>query len=183
MLGGDMKLKEFLQGAWLKHPLHPALVHVPVGTWLAALVFDLLSAAGIGGNAMMRAATYAMILGLLAALAAIPTGLADWWDIKQDKPAWKLGVLHMAFNWFASLAWAVNAGLRLSGNALQAESTPLPLLVLSFIGGICLAVSYYLGGRMVYDYGVSIARVSKEKWRKIAQEGKANLPAEKASAE
>jgi hypothetical protein len=44
-----------------------ALVHIPVGTWLAALVFDLLSAAGIDGNAMMCAATYAMVLGLLAA--------------------------------------------------------------------------------------------------------------------
>jgi uncharacterized membrane protein len=176
-------VKEFLQGAWLKHPLHPAMVHIPVGAWLAALVFDLLSAAGIGGNAMMRAATYSMLLGLLGALVAIPTGLADWWDIKQDKPAWKLGVLHMAFNWFASLAWGLNVGLRLSGDVLQAKATPLPLLLLSIAGGVCLAVSYYLGGRMVYDYGISIARISKDKWRKIAQDGKANVPVEKAKAE
>jgi hypothetical protein len=35
------------------------VVHVPIGAWLAALIFDLLSAAGVGGNAMLRAATYA----------------------------------------------------------------------------------------------------------------------------
>lgn len=171
-------IKDLLQGAWLKHPLHPALVHLPVGTWMAAVVFDLLSWAGIGGNGIARAATYCMLLGLLAALLAIPTGLADWWDIKKDKPAWNFGVLHMAFNWFATLAFALNAGLRLSSDALQAESTPLHLVLLSVIGGACLAVSYYLGGRMVYDYGVSIARVSKDKWRAIAVEGGANVPAE-----
>jgi hypothetical protein len=32
-------------------------------------------------------------------------------------------------------------------------------------------VSGYLGGRMVFAYGVSVARLSKDKWRKIAEEG------------
>ena len=32
-----MSLKDLLQGKWLGHPLHPALVHVPTGLWPAAL--------------------------------------------------------------------------------------------------------------------------------------------------
>jgi uncharacterized membrane protein len=35
-------IKSFLQGKWLGHPLHPALVHIPVGAWTAALIFDLI---------------------------------------------------------------------------------------------------------------------------------------------
>jgi hypothetical protein len=31
---------------------------------------------------------------------------------------------------------------------------------------------------MVYDYGISVARLSKKKWRKIAHAGGANLPPE-----
>jgi hypothetical protein len=31
---------------------------------------------------------------------------------------------------------------------------------------------------MVYDYGISVARMSKKKWRKIAEAGGANLPQE-----
>jgi hypothetical protein len=31
---------------------------------------------------------------------------------------------------------------------------------------------------MVYDYGISVARMSKKKWRKIAESGGANLPLE-----
>jgi hypothetical protein len=29
-------LRDFLHGVWLGHPLHPALVDVPIGAWLSA---------------------------------------------------------------------------------------------------------------------------------------------------
>ena len=35
-------LKDLLHGTWLGHPLHPVLVHVPVGTWLSAGLLDLV---------------------------------------------------------------------------------------------------------------------------------------------
>ena len=28
-------IKAFLQGKWLGHPLHPAMVHLPTGAWTA----------------------------------------------------------------------------------------------------------------------------------------------------
>ncbi len=31
---------------------------------------------------------------------------------------------------------------------------------------------------MTYTYGISVARMSKDKWRKIAEAGGANLPPE-----
>ena len=34
--------KALLQGKWLGHPLHPALVHLPTGLFPAALLFDVI---------------------------------------------------------------------------------------------------------------------------------------------
>jgi uncharacterized membrane protein len=53
-----------------------------------------------------------------------------------------------------------------------------PPLVLSIVGTVLLIGSAYLGGLMTYDYGISVARVSRKKWRRIAEAGGANLPPE-----
>ncbi len=167
---------DFLQGKWLKHPLHPALVHIPTALWPSALLFDVISQFQ-PENVFVQLAFYAILFGLLVALLAIPTGYADWTDIRPEKPAWKLGLYHMILNVLVSILWGINLALRLS--RLQADtSVPLGLVGLSAIATLLLLVSGYLGGRMIYAYGINVARLSKKKWRKIAQEGEAVVPPE-----
>ncbi|HEY2828837.1 MAG TPA: hypothetical protein VGJ88_01880, partial [Thermoanaerobaculia bacterium] len=36
------EIKNALHGVWLQHPLHPALVAIPVGAWTVAAVLDAL---------------------------------------------------------------------------------------------------------------------------------------------
>ncbi|HBY95534.1 MAG: DUF2231 domain-containing protein [Ardenticatenaceae bacterium] len=168
-------VKDFLQGKWLKHPLHPIFVHIPTALWPAALVFDILSRLGVGGNAVVRTSFYGILLGLLAALFAIPTGLADWSDIRREKPAWKIGLYHMSLNLIVTVVWAVNLGLRL-GPALDATAVPNTPLVLSILGTLLLLVSGSLGEIMIYGYGINVARLSKKKWRRIAEAGGARIP-------
>lgn len=163
-------MKDFLQGKWLGHPLHPAIVHIPTSVWPAALIFDILTIAGIGGNALVRASTFLILLGLLAAVAAMPFGLADWWDIGKDKPAWKLGVFHMVTNMIGTAIWSLNLGVRFALFEEAEAVYPFPL-ILSITGVLLLFIAGYLGGRMVYGYGVSVARLSKDKWREIAEKG------------
>src|SRR5690349_7730324 len=111
-----MSPREFLQGKWLGHPLHPALVHVPTGLWPAALVFDALNQTGdpavtvtsIGHVAMARCAFCCIAGGLVASLGAVPTGLADFTGIKREKPAWKLAVVHFILNVIIFIAFLVN---------------------------------------------------------------------------
>jgi uncharacterized membrane protein len=172
-----VSVKEFLQGTLFKHPLHPMLVHIPTALWPAALLFDILTTLGIGGNGLVRTSFYAILFGLLVTVLAVPTGIADWWDIKKEKPAWKLGLYHMVLNLVATVIWAINLALR-GGSALEAASVATLPLILSMVGTLLLFVSGYLGGRMIYDHGTSIARLSKEKWRQIAQAGGARLPSE-----
>lgn len=167
---------DFLQGKWLKHPLHPALAHIPTSLWPAAWLFDLISQFR-AENVFVQLAFYAGLAGLLVALFAIPTGFADWTDIRREKPAWKLGLYHMSLNLVVTGLWAVNAWLRIRSYQ-TATAVPLGLLGLSTLAMLLLIVSGYLGGRMIYAYGISVARLSKKKWRKIAQDGAAAVPPE-----
>ena len=167
---------DFLQGKWLKHPLHPALVHIPTGVWPFAFLADVISqfrADPVWG----QLAFYAILLGLAVALLAIPTGYADWTDIRPEKPAWKLGLIHMILNVFVTILWGINLILRARG--LQtAAAVPSGLVALSGLATLLLLISGYLGGRMIYAYGISVARLSKKKWREIAEEGGAAVPPE-----
>jgi uncharacterized membrane protein len=167
-------MKDFLQGKWLGHSLHAALVHLPIALWPAAFVFDLLSNFGVGGNAMVKTSFYAIVLGFFVALLAAPAGLADWLDIKPEHPARKIGWYHMILNLAGVLLWGSNLLLRLN---VYREATAVAFLptVLSFIGTLVLLVSGYLGGMMVYHHGISVARVSKEKWRRLAEASGANV--------
>jgi uncharacterized membrane protein len=163
-------MKSFLQGKWLGHPVHPVLVHFPTALLPSAFVFDVLSYVGIVSQVLFQLSFYAIAVGLLAALLAVPFGLADWWDIRKDKPAWSLGVFHMSINMIVSVLWALNLGLRFQLLGVV-ESSPGYLLALSAAGTLALFFSGYLGGRMVFAYGVSVARLSKDKWRRIAEKG------------
>jgi uncharacterized membrane protein len=173
-----MMIADLLKGKWLGHPLHPILVHMPMALWPAALVFDLLSLAGIGGNIMVRTSLLAIGVGLAVALLAVPTGIVDWSGIKPAKPAWKIGLWHMVLNAVVLILFAINFVLRL-GTYRAASSISGAPLALSIVGTLVLFVSAYLGGRMVYAYGINVARLSKSKWRKIAESAGANVAPEK----
>lgn len=166
---------KFLKGHWLGHPLHPVFVHIPLAVWPAALLFDALSQFRIGGNTLVRLSFFCIAFGLAATLPAIPTGLIDWMQIKKEKPAWKIGLYHMSLNLVVTVVFAVNLGLRVTTFQEVETVASLPL-TLSGIGTAVLFVSGYLGGLMVYDHGIAVARLSKKKWRRMAENSGANLP-------
>jgi uncharacterized membrane protein len=169
-------MKNFLQGNWLGHPLHSAVAHLPLALWTTALVFDLLSLGGNGNNVFVQTSFYAILVGLLSTLVVIPTGLAEWVDIKPDWPAWRLSVWHLGLNAVASLLWLANLGLRFSTFQTAASVSGLPLVLSILATGLVLAAGY-LGGRMVYEHGVAVVRaVADKKWRPIAERGGARLP-------
>jgi Predicted membrane protein len=170
-----MKLSEILQGKWLGHPLHAALVHVPIGAWLIACAIDVVFFAGwITSPIALRLAQYAVAFGLLGALVAIPPGLADWMQIKPDKPAKKLGVYHMLFNAASAALWGVNFALRLD----RPDAITAAILLTSLGGTAFLFVSAYIGSLMVYDHGIGVARFSKKELRQRAVRAGSRVPDE-----
>lgn len=160
-------MKELLQGRWMGHPLHPALVHLPTGLWISALVFDLLSL--FAGNVFVQLSFYAIALGLLVALLAIPAGLADWLDAKVNPSVKTMGLWHLSINGVVFVLLLVSLGLRF-GDYRTAASVDVIPLVISFVSVLLLFVSGYLGGRMVYDQGASVASMSVKKWKRMAEQ-------------
>src|SRR3954454_14663134 len=70
------ELKDFLHGKGLGHPLHPALIDLPLGAWSLAAIFDGLELAR--GAKKAGAADTAIKIGLAGAAAAAIAGLTDW---------------------------------------------------------------------------------------------------------
>jgi uncharacterized membrane protein len=173
---GGVKLVEFLQGKWLGHPLHPAIVHVPIGAWITACALDLVACVGATNTSTAKVALWCVGAGLVTALLAVGPGVADWSSIKKGKPAWKIGLWHMALNIVAALVWAGNFGLRWTHRGDVGVTSAV--LVTSLIGTALVFVSGWLGSLMVFDQGIGVARMSKKKWRAIAIRGGARVPEE-----
>ncbi len=169
-----MKLVEILQGKWLAHPLHPAIVHVPLGGWIAACALDIAIACGWAHTGPRRLALYCVVIGLVGAVLAVPPGIADWTGVKKGKPAWTLALYHMLLNVGAVIVWIVNAVLRVRSD----EPVSAAILATSLVGTGLVVTSGYLGSLIVFDHGVSVARQSKKKWRQIAIRGGARVPDE-----
>lgn len=170
-----MKLLEFFQGKWLGHPLHSAVVHIPVGTWTAACGLDVAVSLGWSNPAAPRLALYCVALGLLGVLAAVPAGIADWLPIKPDKRAKKLGWYHMLLNVAATVVWTINLIWRLREDGELTRG----VLISSILGTLLVFISGYLGSLMVFDQGTAIARESKKEWKDIARRAGSRVPEEK----
>src|SRR5207249_5088649 len=127
------QVKDFLNGTWLGHPLHPALSDAPIGAWLTGALLDLVGAE--------RGADAALTLGTLAALPTAAAGLADWHD--QSGPPRRTGVVHALLN-SAGLACFVGSLIaRRSGNRALGVGLSTTGLALATGGA-------YLGGELVY---------------------------------
>src|SRR5919109_3232082 len=104
---------DVLEGKPLRHPIHPALVHLPIGLFALGVLFDLASWVAEPANWMVRGAYYTLVFGILTALLAAVFGLADWADIRADHPAKKTATTHMVLNLVAVGLFALSVSLRL----------------------------------------------------------------------
>jgi hypothetical protein len=66
-MGESAIIENLLQGKWVKHPLPPAIVHIPVSMWITSLVFDFLVLSGSETELLSRLSVDALALGLVDA--------------------------------------------------------------------------------------------------------------------
>lgn len=135
-----------------KHPIHPMLVTFPIGLWVFSLVCDLVGLSVAAPDVWFTVALYTMVGGLIGALAAAVPGFIDLLYYKGGHPPLKkIALTHMAINLSVVVLYAVNIGLRVNGpSSMEAP------VILSAIGVSAIAVSGWLGGKMVHVYGVGV---------------------------
>ena len=132
------------------HPIHPMLVTIPIGLWVFSFVCDLISFRSGHPETWTTCALYAMVGGVIGALAAAIPGLIDLLSL-GDRPVKKTALKHMTLNLIIVVLFAVNAWMR--GHGADVHGTPL---VLSLVAIVLLLVSGWLGGKMVYEAGVAV---------------------------
>ncbi len=149
-------LKDLLEGKPFRHPLHPFLVHFPVGLFVMSLILDIASLAAPGVAGLVRGAFYAIVVGVVASLIAAIPGFVDYSDIRRDRPGKNVATWHMVLNLSMVAIYAVNLGIRAS--LLDESRVPLAPFILSLVGVTILGVSGYLGGHLVYSEGIAVGR-------------------------
>jgi uncharacterized membrane protein len=136
------------------HPIHPMLIPFPIALWVFSLVADIvyLWRGNIGWEWM---ASWTLLAGCIGAIAAAVFGLIDYFSIK-DKEVTKVANWHARFNVLALLLFAASWYLR-RGVAFESDNSKLTIpIILSVVGVIAVTISGWLGGELVFKYGVAV---------------------------
>lgn len=139
------RAKNWLNGVWLGHPLHPALTDLALGAWLTGSALDIVGA--------RRTADAAITLGVLSAVPTALSGAADWADTSGEPR--RTGLVHALLN-SAGLACMIGSLF-----ARRAEQRGVGVC-LSMIGLGFASLAAYLGGHLVYAMGTNVSREAFE---------------------
>jgi nitrite reductase/ring-hydroxylating ferredoxin subunit len=134
------EVRDALHGVWLGHALHPALIIVPLGSWISASVLDFLPGT-------RKAARTLVGLGVLATVPTAAAGAADWSDLHPRQQ--RTGLVHAAANVLALSLQAASWRARRRG--AHARGVTYSLAALS-VGG----VGAYLGGHLAYRQAAGV---------------------------
>ena len=136
------------------HPFHPIMVTIPIGTWTASIVFDIIGLLSDDPQPYALGAQILIAIGIIGALAAAVFGLLDMSQLAAGTPARRTALTHMSANLVAvalfAASWAVRA-------AAGHDEVSVLGLVLSVIGLAVVGFSGWLGGKLAYRYGVRVA--------------------------
>lgn len=135
------------------HPLHPALVALPIGAWVASLVFDLASHLASDPLVLAQASRWLIGLGVLAALVAATAGFLDLLPLPGGTRVFRVAIWHLTFALTATGGFAAGFVLR----ADPVAPVPPGPLALSAAALAALGAAGHLGGTLAYRYGVRVA--------------------------
>ena len=134
-------VRDALHGVWFGHPLHPALILVPLGSWISASVLDLLP-----GRRRDAARTLVGVV-VIGALPTAAAGWADWADLHPQQQ--RIGLVHAAAN-------AVSIGLQFASWRARRSGRQARGVALSLAGLAVGSAGAYLGGHLAYRLGAGI---------------------------
>ncbi len=144
---------------WSGKPLHPPLTDIPVGAYMLAAIFDVISIAGqheSWARDFYRAATFTLIGGAAVSLVTALTGLWDWLrsteagtQARRTANAHALTMLTVTALVLADIAVRVFV---YPGHA----HTPIIPLVLSVAAAVLTVLGGTIGGTLAYDYGFNV---------------------------
>jgi uncharacterized membrane protein len=133
------------------HPIHPAVVPLPIGLLSAAAMSDAAHLV-TGERFFSRASRWLLGGGLASGLVAAAVGLVDFTTIRAARGP--LGVAHAGGNAVILAMSAASLILR-----VRSRATPTPAAMLTLLGAALLAVTGWLGGELAFRKRVGVVPV------------------------
>lgn len=142
------------------HPLHPPLTDATIGSYTAATVAGFASVIGVAHVTTAHAWWIALVIGLISTVFTATTGFADWLTIEWGSPLWKTATLHMTSMVVATVFFLIATLIGHSGYTHAAvHAGPFALTVVGFA---FLTLGGWLGGAIVYVYGMRVLNLVEE---------------------
>lgn len=141
--GRGGRVRDILHGEPLGHPAHPVAVLVPAGAWISAAVLDFMPG-------QSRAARALVGFGILGAIPAAASGIADWSLLKRKQQ--RVGIVHWAANLTAVALYSASYLQRRRGKELSGK-------ILGLAGLGVVSASGYLGGHLAYRLGANVLKI------------------------
>ncbi|NYV73979.1 Rieske (2Fe-2S) protein [Streptomyces sp. UH6] len=150
--------RDVLHGRSIGHPLHPALVQIPVGTWLSAAVLDMCPGRS-------REARLLIGVGLAAAAPSALAGAVDWADLHRQQQ--RVGLVHAVANVAAVGLYAASFVHRVKEDGSTSGR------VLGFLGLTAVGLGGMLGGHLAYhqasgaNHAEEVPHLVTEGWHRV----------------
>ena len=147
-----MKLRPIHSKMSIKgHPIHPALIHVPIGALVGVVATDLgfiFSGDLFWARAGLWLAGVGALMGFLAGIVGL-VELLSVRSIRRLITGWCHGLMAVMLMSLASFNWMIR--LEDPGAVIMPWG-----LYLSVLCGVLTAVTASLGGHLVYEHGVGM---------------------------
>ncbi|MFE9428530.1 Rieske 2Fe-2S domain-containing protein [Kitasatospora sp. NPDC006697] len=147
------KGRDLLYGVPFGHPLHPALVQIPLGCWVSAALLDLGPA--------RRPAAVLVAAGTISALPAAVAGWVDWAELSPRQR--RTGLVHALGNSAGLLCYAASLRARLTGRPMRGR-------LLGWAGLAVVSAAATIGGDLAHrqaagaNHTEAVPRLAPAEW-------------------
>lgn len=132
------------------HPIHAILTVFPLGLLTTSVIFDIIGLLS-DSPTFHLVAFYMLAAGVIGGLLAVLFGAMDWLAIPSRTTAKQVGLVHGAINVVGVAVFII------AGFVRQQMDAPENLaLVLSVAGLVLLTFGGWLGGELVFHYGIGV---------------------------
>lgn len=141
---------------WPGKPSHPPLTDASIGAYTVGAAMLVAGALGLEEEQMAHGALLAIGGGLALAGPTALTGFLDWLGMERGTPWRRTATIHLFTMVIATVLFAVTFIAHLNG--YDDGHIETLALILGLVALATLTAGGYIGGTMVYVYGVRVLK-------------------------
>jgi uncharacterized membrane protein len=159
------------------HPLHPPFTDATIGAYAVAAILGILAVAGATTTRTTTGWWLALLVALCLTVPTAITGLAHWLQITRWTPLWRVATTHMLA--MVGAGGLFLAALLVGKGDYDSGALGAGPIVLTLAGFATLTLGGWLGGTIVFVYGMRVLGLADAPSLEAVKRGE---PAERKAA-